>query len=107
MVGMWSECGRNVVGMWSECGRNEVGMGLTNFFFYSDSARNGSEWLGMTQNGKKSEFEFFARNEVGICSDSYHSAQNLLRSAWIPTILLRSARNVWGRVNYSTNPEAL
>ena len=55
----------------------------------------------MTRNGKKSEFEFFARNEVGICSDSYHSAQNLLGSAWIPTIPLGSARNVWGRVNYS------
>ena len=37
----------------------------------------------MTRNGKKSEFEFFARNEVGICSDSYHSARNLLGSARI------------------------
>ena len=40
---MRSECGRNEVGMWSECGRNEVGMGLTNFFFYSDSTQNGLE----------------------------------------------------------------
>ena len=69
-------------------------------------ARNDSEWLRMTQNGKKSEFEFFARNEVGICSDSYHSTWNLLGSAQIPSIPLRSARNVWGRVNYlpSTMP---
>ena len=45
----------------------------------------------MTWNGKKSEFEFFAQNEVRICLDSYHSAWNLLRST----------RNVWERVNYS------
>ena len=54
----------------------------------------------MTQNGKKSEFEFFARNEVGICSDSYHSARNLLGSARIPSIPLVSAQNVSGRVKY-------
>ena len=71
--------------MRSECGRNEVGMGLTNFFFLLGFR---SEWLGMTQNGKKSEFDFFAQNEVRICSDSYHSA-------W----------NAWGRVNYSDQSE--
>ena len=82
--------------MRSECGRNVVGMGLKKHLFFTRIP------LGMTRNGKKSEFENFARNEVGICSDSYHSAQNLLGSARIPTILLRSARNVWGRVNYSS-----
>ena len=49
---------------------------------------------------KKLSLNFFTRNGVGICSDSYHSAQNLLGSAWIPSILLGYARNMWGRVKY-------
>ena len=91
-----------MVRMWSECGRN----GLKKIFFFTRIPLG----ILMTWNGKKSEFEFFAWNEVGICSDSYHSAQNLLGSAQIPTIPLGSAQNVWGRVKYcpfseSVNPK--
>ena len=45
--------------------------------------RNDSEWVGMA---KKLSLNFFT--------------QNLLGSAWIPTILLGSAQNMWGRVKY-------
>ena len=54
----------------------------------------------MARNGKVPEFKIFSRNGIGIYSDSYHSARNLLRSARIPTIPLGSARNVWGSVKY-------
>ena len=94
LVRIWSEWGRNMVGIWSEWGRNEVGMGSewgqnevgiwseygrkwskNTSFFNSDSAQNDSEKLGMAKNLSLNFFYFFTRNEVGIWSDSYHSAR--------------------------------
>ena len=101
MVGMRSEYGRNMVGMRSEYGQNMVGNDLKIHLFSTRIP------LGMTQ--KNLEWlkiwvwifiYFFTQNEVGIWSDSYHSARNLVGSTRIPTILLGSARNVWGRVKY-------
>ena len=70
------EYGRNMVGMRSEYGQNMVENDLKiNIFFNSDSAQNDSEKLGMAKNLSLNFFLFFTRNEVGIWSDSYHSAR--------------------------------
>ena len=50
---------------------------------------NDLEWVGMA---KKLSLKFFTWNGVEICSDSYHSTQNLLGSA----------QNMWGMVKYCT-----
>ena len=72
MVRIWSEWGRNMVGIWSEYGRK---WSKNTSFFNSDSTWNDSEKLGMAKNLSLNFFYFFTRNEVGIWSDSYHSAQ--------------------------------
>ena len=93
-TGIWSEFGQNMVGMRSEYGQNMVGNDLKIHLFSTQIP------LGMTQKNLewlKSEFEFFLFFHL-------EWGRNLVRSAQIPTILLGSAWNVWGRVKYWAKP---
>ena len=113
LVRFWSEWGRNLVGIWLEYGRNEVGIWL-------EYGRNG---VGMRSEWGRNEVGIWSGNDLKIHLFSTQIPLGMTRKnlewlkiwvwiffifslgmrsefGWIPTILLGSAWNVWGRVKY-------
>ena len=101
LVRIWSEYGQNEVGIWSEYGQNMVGMRSE---YGQNMVRNDLKIhlfstripLGMTQKNLewlKIWVWIFFIFSLGMRSEF----------GQIPTIPLRSAWNVWGRVKYCFN----